>query len=105
MYIDATNLYGWAMSQGLSFSDFKWISDAQLCEADAALTSDDWLELVRFLDSKARYIRDLARIVIADGTLDPPARTDLKPNTSYIFEIDLECPANIHDCDDDYPLA
>ncbi|MCP6726116.1 hypothetical protein NL526_29070, partial [Klebsiella pneumoniae] len=25
--------------------------------------------------------------------------------TAYIFEVDLEYPANIHDRDDDYPLA
>ena len=105
MYIKATNLYGWAMSQELPFSDFEWLIDAQLREAEATRTSDVWLQTVRFLDSKARYIRELARIVIADGPLDPPARTDLKPNTPYIFEVDLEYPANIHDRDDDYPLA
>ena len=60
---------------------------------------------MQFLDSKARYIRDLDRTVIADGSLDPLARTDLKPNTLYIIEVDLEYPANIHDSDDDYPLA
>ena len=105
MYINATNLYGWAMSQELPFSDIEWLSDEQLREAEAALTSDDWLQTVRFLDSKARYIRDLARIVNADSPLDPPARMDLKPNTAYIFEVDLVYPANIHDRDDDYPLA
>ena len=105
MYIDATNFYGYAMSQELSFSDLEWLSDAQLREAEAALTSDDWLQTQRFLDSKARYIRELARIVNADSPLDPPARTDLKPNTAYTFEVDLEYPANIHDRDNDYPLA
>ena len=50
MYIDATNLYGWAMSQTLPYSEFKWLSDAQLREAETALTSDVWLETVRFLD-------------------------------------------------------
>ena len=77
MYIDATNLSGWTMSQELQFSDVEWLSDAQLREAEAALTSDDWLQTVRFLDSKARYIRELARMANADGFLDPPARTDL----------------------------
>ena len=62
MYIDASNLYGLAMSQALPFSDYMWLSDELLREAEAALTSDDWLSTVRFLDSKARYIRELARI-------------------------------------------
>ena len=105
MYIDATNLYGWAMSQTLPFNDFEWISDAQLREAKDALASDNWLRTMRYLDSKARYIRELARIVNADGPLDPPAQTDLKSDTAYIFDVDLEYSANIHDCDDDYPLA
>ena len=26
MYLDATNLYGWAMSQKLSVNDFKWVN-------------------------------------------------------------------------------
>ena len=105
MSIDATNLYGWAMSQELPFSDFDWLSNAQLCEAEVALTSNDLLQTVRFQNSKVRYIRELTRIVNTDGTLNPPARTDLKPNTAYIFEVDLEYPPNIHDRDYDYPLA
>ena len=105
MYIDATNLNGWAMSQKLPFSDFEWLSNAQLRKAEDSLTSDNWLRTVRCLDSKARYICELARIVNADGPLDPPAQTDLKSDTAYIFEVDLEYPANIHDRNDDYPLS
>ena len=51
------------MSQELLFSKFEWLSDAQLPEAESALTSDDWLQTVQFLNSKARYIRELTRIV------------------------------------------
>ena len=105
MYIDATNLYGYAMSQELPFSDFEWLTEAQHREAEAALTSDDWLVTLRFLNSKARYFAELARAVDAVGPLDPPLRTDIKLDTAYIFEVDLEYPANIHDRDDDYPLA
>ena len=105
IYIDATNLYGLAISQALPFSDFEWLSDEQLREAEAALTSDDWLTTVRFLDSKAQYIRELARIQNSVGVPNPPAREDIKPNTAYIFEVDLEYPDNIHDRDDDYLLA
>ena len=60
---------------------------------------------MRFLDSKARYIRELARIQNSVGVPNPPAREDIKANTAYIFEADLEYPDNIHDCDNDYPLA
>ena len=93
------------MSQALPFSDFDWLSDVKLREAVNALTSDDWFCTVRYLDSKARYIRELATIVNTDGPLDPPARTEFKPNTAYIFEVDLKYSANIHHRDDDYPNA
>ena len=107
MYIDATNLYGWAMSQTLSYSEFEWMSYAQLREAEAALTSDDWLVTVLFLDSHGRYLREYKRILLADvnGQAVPPVRDDIKPFTAYIFEVDLEYPNAIHDRDDDYPLA
>ena len=107
MYIDATNLYGWAMSQTLPYIEFDWLSNAQLREAEAALTSDDWLVTVRFLDSQGRYLREHRRVLLADanGQAVPPVRDDIKPFTAYIFEVDLEYPNAILDRDDDYPLA
>ena len=90
MYIDAINLLGLAMSQALLFSDFEWLSDEQLPEAEAARTIDHWLTTVRFLDSNGRYIRELARIKNFIGVPDPPAREDIKPNSANIFEVDLE---------------
>ena len=62
MYIDATNLYGWAMSQALPYSEFEWLSNGQLREAEIALTSDNWLEAARFLDSQGRYLREHRRV-------------------------------------------
>ena len=107
MYIDATNLYGWAMSQNLPYSEFEWLSDAQLREAETALTSDNLIDTVRFLDSQGRYLREHRRVLLADANYQaiPPVRDDIKPVTAYIFEVDLEYPNAIHDRDDDYPLA
>ena len=60
---------------------------------------------MQFLDSKGLYIPELAQIQDSVGGPNPPTREDIKSNTAYIFEFDLEYPANIHDRDDDYPFA
>ena len=107
MYIDATNLYCWAMLQTLPYSEFEWLSDAQLREADTAHTSNDWFETLRFLDSQRRYLREQRRVLFADanGTAVPLVREDIKPFTAYIFEVDLKYPDAIHDRNDDYLLS
>ena len=56
IYIDATNFYGWAMSQALPYSEFERLSDAQLREAESELTSNNWLVTERFLNSQRRYM-------------------------------------------------
>ena len=50
---------------------------------------------------------EMRRVLLADANEDhvPATRTDIKINTAYIFEVDLEYPEAIHDRDDDYPLA
>ena len=93
------------MFQALPFREVEWLSEEQLREAEAALTCDDLLTTVRFLDSNTRYIYEFVQIQNFDGVPNPPAREDIKLNTAFIFEVDLEYPANVHDRDDEYPLA
>ena len=45
-YLDANNLYGWAMSKQLPTSGFKWMTDNEL---------DDWKHLSCFLEVDLEY--------------------------------------------------
>ena len=49
-YLDANNLYGWAMSKHLSISGFKWMTDNEL---------DDWKHMSCFLEVDLEYPEDL----------------------------------------------
>lgn len=41
VYLDANNLYGWAMSQYLPTSGFKWMTEKEIEKLDLALYKDD----------------------------------------------------------------
>ena len=41
MYLDANNLYGWAMSQKLSTGGFKWLSDKKISEMNLGKYTED----------------------------------------------------------------
>ena len=45
-YLDANNLYGWAMSKQLSTPGFEWMTDDEL---------DDWKHLNCFLEVDLEY--------------------------------------------------
>ena len=49
-YLDANNLYGWAMSKQLPTSGFEWMTDDEL---------DDWKHLSCFLEFDVEYPDDL----------------------------------------------
>ena len=49
-YLDANNLYGWAMSQKLPTGDFKWMTAKQL---------DKWFEHPCILEVDLEYLQEL----------------------------------------------
>ena len=49
-YLDANNLYGWAMSKPLPTSGFEWMTDDEF---------DDWKHLSCFLEVDLEYPEDL----------------------------------------------
>ena len=74
-YLDANNLYGWAMSQNLPTHGFKWMKD---------LTVDK-----------------VHKILLKGGG----CRGNRRCPRGYIFEVDLEYPEELWDQHNDYPLA
>ena len=86
MEVNANNLYGWAMSQEMPDGYFKLVSDDECRNIKKLLNYAD------------------ARIAIFNTEL-----FDHQKNKEYIkcfiFETDLEFPPELHERDDDYPLA
>ena len=68
MYLDANNLYGWAMSQYLPYGSFKWLSNEEQNNIDLGKYKED-------------------------------------SNDGLVLEVDLECPKDLHELHNDYPLA
>ena len=40
-YLDANNLYGWAMSEKMPYKDFKWVEDVQAIPLEEMLSDGD----------------------------------------------------------------
>ena len=74
-YLDANNLYGWAMSQSLPTHGFKWMKN---------LTKETLMDILE----KAN-----------DSMVNPIKKK------GYIFEVDLEYPKELWESHNDYPLA
>ena len=76
IYLDANNLYGWAMSQYLPTHGFKFLTDEEVRSRFPACDINTYL------------------VSISDTA-----------DTGYILEVDLEYPSTLHDSHNDYPLA
>ena len=74
-YLDANNLYGWAMSQSLPTHGFKWMQN---------LTKE---KLMSILEK-------------ANHSMSNPSN-----KKGYIFEVDLDYPHDLWTTHNDYPLA
>ena len=86
MEVDAHNLYGWAMSQEMPDGDFEWLSQDECRELGLLFNYAD------------------GRMAIFDtGLFDNREKEENKK--SFIFEVDMEYPPELHERDGDYPLA
>ena len=58
MYLDANNLYGWAMSQYLPTGNFKWITDKEISKIDLGKYKKDGKKGL-ILEVDLKYPREL----------------------------------------------
>ena len=77
IYLDANNLYGWAMCQLLPVGNFRWVDEERIKQK---------------FDTEENIKKIIMRL------------TD-EGEEGYIFEVDLEYPNEIHDLHNDYPMA
>ena len=90
-YLDANNLYGWAMCKPLPTGNFEWLSDLDLLKLQVLITfkgptftSEDFEDFLKENASSA---------------------SKAKPLGGSFLEVDLEYPAELHDHHNDYPIA
>ena len=80
LYLDANNLYGYAMSQYLPLKNFKWNNE------------NDW---VSDFNKEKNYYENVDKILnIADNA-----------KIGYTFSVDLHYPESLHNYHNNYPLA
>ena len=83
---DANNLYSYAIAQEIPDGDFEWVSDDKCRNME---------QLMNYADG---------RIAIFDtGLFDH--RENEEDKKSFILEVDVEYQLELHERDDDYPLA
>ena len=75
-YLDANNLYGWAMSQPLPTGEFKWVD-------------------IENLKQEARELKK---------TIDMMVRNSNNRGVGYVLEVDVKYPRELHDLHNDLPF-
>ena len=90
-YLDANNLYGWAISKPLPIHDFKWMTENEL----------------RSLQDPRASVSFIPKPGTSARSLQDPSASAMPSNFAEgcILEVDLDYPEHLHDELNDYPLA
>ena len=85
-YIDTNNLYGWAMSQYLPYSGFKWLNQKEVDRFDAK-SIEEKSSLVYILEVDFKYPSELHKL--HNDYLLAPEKLEISQNmlSNYCFSI------------------
>ena len=95
-FIDANNLYGWAMSQFLPTGNFKWVTRIE-CNTPQITHGTEGTTLTK-QEEYIKSMRDWEQEIM---------NIDDESNTGYMLEVDVDYPENLHldVMHDNFPLA
>ena len=109
-YLGANNLYGWAMSQPLPTSNFKWLTDEEMKDLDVLILPDDSSgEFILECDLGKYCFYNLYIYVyfikcnVSFLCISEYPRNFIKCNDSFLCI--SEYPHELHDLHKDYPLV
>ena len=109
MYLDANNLYGWAMSQPLPTSNLKWLTDEEMRNLDVMIKPDSPRGYILECDLGKCYFCYLYIYVyfikckVSLQCISEYPRNFIKCNVSFLCI--SEYSHELHDLHKDYPLA
>ena len=99
-YLDANNLYGWAMSQPMPTGNFQWVS--QVLSYIAVMLVDGFWNV--FCVSKL-LIDCTLQVDPSNETTEAVLSTSKDADQGFILEVDLAYRPELHPAHNDYPLA
>jgi hypothetical protein len=116
MYLDANNLYGWAMSQYLPVGNYQWCWKAEEnkyipSHAFGLFLTNNNVKLEKPVYKERGYDgvywNELQSFESYDLRSMIQAISNIKDDseTGFIFNVDLDVPEELHDYFNDYPLA
>ena len=114
LFVDANNLYGWALSQPMPEKNMEWLTELECQHAELELQEKQTRD--QFFAYHANSLDKYRRLGLeAEQTGDVESQAKLMsfeeklngntPPLHFIFEVDLEYPPEQHERDDDYPMA
>ena len=103
MYLDANNLYGWAMSQKLSVNDFKRKNIFKLNE-NFIKNYDENSNKENVFEVNVEYLKRLHNLDIFKLNENFIKNYDKNSNKENVFEVNVEYLRRLHNLDSDLPF-
>ena len=102
MYLDANNLYGWAMSQPMPTGGFHWVS--QVLSYIAVMLVDGFRN-VFCVESLTLLHLLFLQVDPSNAILETILSAAKDADQGFFLEVNLDYPASLHRENNDYPLA